>query len=182
MLEAVPYVRRLTAEADGQAFVEAANRVDQESVELQPPPERVPQLAIGSPLRQTCLPQSTGPTAIRLPGKGEVSGQESKHAQRDVLRLKDSERPTNQLGVVRLPAVVENAGIDAQTNAVPIAVSIRKPLSQDYCIPEQGASHANSGGEHELFKKQQPSQAKTFKAAHQNQLRQTRQLVAALKG
>ncbi len=34
----------------------------------------------------------------------------------------------------------------------------------------------------ELFKKQQPSQAKAFKSAHQNQSPQTRQLVAALKG
>ncbi len=34
----------------------------------------------------------------------------------------------------------------------------------------------------ELFKKKQPSQAKTFKAAQQNQSPQTRQLVAALKG
>ncbi len=34
----------------------------------------------------------------------------------------------------------------------------------------------------ELFKKQQPAQAKAFKAAQQNQSPQTRQLVAALKG
>ncbi len=34
----------------------------------------------------------------------------------------------------------------------------------------------------ELFKKQQPSQAKAFKSAHQNQSPQTRQLVTAMKG
>ena len=34
----------------------------------------------------------------------------------------------------------------------------------------------------EVFKKQQPSQAKAFKSAHQNQSPETRQLVAALKG
>jgi hypothetical protein len=34
----------------------------------------------------------------------------------------------------------------------------------------------------EVFKKQQPSQAKAFKSAHQNQSPQTRQLVAAMKG
>jgi hypothetical protein len=34
----------------------------------------------------------------------------------------------------------------------------------------------------ELFKKQQPAQAKAFKAAQQNQSPETRQLVAALKG
>ncbi len=34
----------------------------------------------------------------------------------------------------------------------------------------------------ELFKKQQPSQAKAFKSAHQNQSPETRQLVAAMKG
>jgi len=34
----------------------------------------------------------------------------------------------------------------------------------------------------ELFKKQQPSQAKAFKAAQQNQSPETRQLVAAMKG
>jgi len=34
----------------------------------------------------------------------------------------------------------------------------------------------------EQFKKQQPSQAKAFKSAHQNQSPETRQLVAAMKG
>ena len=34
----------------------------------------------------------------------------------------------------------------------------------------------------ELFKQQQPSQAKAFKAAQQNQSPETRQLVAAMKG
>ena len=47
-----------------------------------------------------------------------MPGQKSKHAERDVLRMKDSQRLANQVGVLLLPSVVQNAGINAQANTV----------------------------------------------------------------
>ena len=82
MLQTLPYVLCLPAKADGHAWVEAADHIDQESVELHPPWKGIPQLAVGSLFRQTCFPQTNGAAGVSLSCQAEVSGQESKHAER----------------------------------------------------------------------------------------------------
>ncbi len=118
VVQLAPDILRLTAKTERHGLVEAADHIDQKSVELQPSWGRISQFAVGCLLRQSGRPQMTSTAAICLSCQAEVPRQKSEHAERDILGMKDPERPANQVGVVRLPSVVKNAGINAQTKAI----------------------------------------------------------------
>jgi hypothetical protein len=146
VIQLAPDFSRLTAQADGHVRPETANHVDQESVELHASSERVSQLAVGGLFRQTRLPQKNGVTSVRLPCEAQMARHESQHAERDILRLQDTERLANQVRVVGLPVLVENARVDAQTNA--ITMSLASSRRVDAFLDGRGADLA--GTDHPL--------------------------------
>jgi len=89
--EDIPDFGCFPAQADGDVFVEAANGVDQEDIEINAFFWRITELAIRCARDEIMIQELASTSAVRSGGKAKMAGQEPQHAKRYVLRPDSSQ-------------------------------------------------------------------------------------------
>ena len=95
IFEDVPDFGCFPAQADGDVLVEAANGIDQESIEIDALLWGITELAIRCTCDKVMIQELTSTSAIRLGGQAKMARQESQRTERYVLRPDDSQRFLN---------------------------------------------------------------------------------------
>jgi hypothetical protein len=124
IFEGVQDMRCFTAQADRNGFIEAANDVYQEGVELNSLRFGITEFAVGAQICQVLfLERFFYFEGICLSGKTGMAGDKTKHSDSDVLGFGGSEDFLNHFGIGGFPIRMKDAGVDSETDTVAVILT-----------------------------------------------------------
>jgi hypothetical protein len=117
-------MRRFTAQADRDSSVETANNIYKEGIEFDSLLFWITELAVGGKVGKGLdLKRSFGFDWICLCGKMRMAGDKTEHSDSDIFRFDGSEHFLEHFSVRILPAGMQDAGVDSETDAIAVILA-----------------------------------------------------------